>query len=66
MISAILGFLTSLPKLVSLVEGLLSKINELIEIQKDNALKQKIILASQKAILTKDSSELEAIFRGQK
>ena len=65
MLAAIKAFFVALPVVMDLVKTLLQKWNDLIDLQKENALKERELLASRKAVETKDTSDLENIYRGK-
>lgn len=64
MFAAIKAFLIALPRVMDLVETVLRGIQNYVQVLHDNALRERERAASQKAVETKDTSDLEKIFRG--
>lgn len=65
MFAAIKALLIALPELIDLIKSGIKSFNEWVQLQKDMALLERERLASEKAVTTKDTTELEDIFRGK-
>lgn len=63
--AGITAFFTALPELIDLFKKALNGFIDFVEAQKAEALSQRERTASEKATSTKDTSDLEGIFKGK-
>lgn len=64
MLAALKAFIIGLPTLLHLIERGVNAFEDFVATQKANRLREEVEKAIEKAIHTKDTSDLEKIFRG--